>query len=133
MSAVVVPSASTACRLSGNACRAWVCRYKGGSRWYDATVTRVNRLDGSYDLRYADGDREDAVPRDRIKASSESSSSSPRRSGLGALGRASAGSGSDSKGPDGGAGSAGGSKRDEAPSSSGVRGYVAIDCGEWAG
>ncbi len=33
--------------------------YRGrGSKWYSGTITRVNR-DGTYDIRYDDGDSED--------------------------------------------------------------------------
>jgi disulfide oxidoreductase YuzD len=33
------------------------CRWKGGHRWYNAIITRKH-IDGTYDIRYNDGDRE---------------------------------------------------------------------------
>lgn len=41
-------------------------RFGGRSRWYKATVERENR-DGTYHLRYADGDEERAVEKDLIR------------------------------------------------------------------
>merc|ERR1719230_2314741 len=35
-------------------------RHGGGSKWYPGTITRC-RLNGSYDIRYDDGDREQGV------------------------------------------------------------------------
>lgn len=32
-------------------------RWKGGQRWYSALITRTH-MDGTYDIRYSDGDRE---------------------------------------------------------------------------
>jgi hypothetical protein len=41
-------------------------RFKGGSKWYKGRITGVNR-DGSYDIRYADGDSERDVPSDFVR------------------------------------------------------------------
>merc|ERR1712146_88520 len=41
-------------------------RFGGRKKWYKATVMRENR-DGTYDLKYDDGDRERSVKRDLIR------------------------------------------------------------------
>lgn len=42
-------------------------RFRGGSRWFKATVEKEN-LDGTYNLHYADGDKERSVSKDMIKS-----------------------------------------------------------------
>ena len=41
-------------------------KFKGGSKWFSGKIVSVNR-DGSYDVRYDDGDEERRVPRDSIR------------------------------------------------------------------
>merc|ERR1719230_1009739 len=41
-------------------------RHGGGSKWYPGTITRC-RLNGSYDIRYDDGDREQGVKADYVR------------------------------------------------------------------
>jgi len=41
-------------------------KYKGGRKYYKGEITRVN-VDGSYDIRYDDGDRETRVKRSSIR------------------------------------------------------------------
>ena len=52
-------------------------RYKGKSKYYSGVITRVNR-DGTFDIRYDDGDRESGVKRSFIKAPKGSREGSPR-------------------------------------------------------
>jgi Ca2+-binding EF-hand superfamily protein len=42
-------------------------KFKGGSRWFKGNVTRV-RPGGTYDIRYADGDEEQRVPKENVRA-----------------------------------------------------------------
>lgn len=41
-------------------------RFKGGAKWFKATITRVNR-DGTYDLTYEDGDKERDVAAEHVR------------------------------------------------------------------
>ena len=50
-------------------------RYRDGNAWYDGIISRIN-TDGSYDIKYDDGDRESKVPKNRIKIRGDSSLSS---------------------------------------------------------
>ena len=48
--------------------------FKGRGRWYDAKIISVNS-DGTYDIRYDDGDLETRVPRQNIKLNDDNYSS----------------------------------------------------------
>jgi Ca2+-binding EF-hand superfamily protein len=48
-------------------------KFKGGSKWFKARVVEVNR-DGSYSLRYDDGDEDAKVPPENVRYSFEASS-----------------------------------------------------------
>ena len=41
-------------------------KFKGGAKWYSGSVVAVNR-DGSYDIRYDDGDKEQRVPPSNVR------------------------------------------------------------------
>src|SRR3546814_1137053 len=41
-------------------------RYRGRSRWYPGVISRC-RLNGTYDIDYDDGEKEDGVARDLIR------------------------------------------------------------------
>ena len=55
-------------------------RYKGKAKYYSGVVTKVNR-DGTFNIRYDDGDRESNVKRTFIKVKEQVRRSSPRRRG----------------------------------------------------
>src|SRR6185312_6509208 len=40
--------------------------FRGGSKWFSGVIDKVNR-DGTYDIRYDDGDREPSVPTEKIR------------------------------------------------------------------
>ena len=54
-------------------------RYKGGARWFPGKVIALNR-DGSYDIRYSDGDEEKKVPADNIRFIDEKETFENRKS-----------------------------------------------------
>ncbi|CAK0852998.1 unnamed protein product [Prorocentrum cordatum] len=63
------------------------CRWRGGTGWFPGRVERVNQ-NGTFAVRYSDGDFEDSVPASCVRAAEGSPSSSPVRGGSpGAPGR----------------------------------------------
>merc|ERR1719181_1194849 len=59
-------------------------RHGGGSKWYPGTITRC-RLNGSYDIRYDDGDREQGVKADLVRGLDAGGSSSSSRGSSAAM------------------------------------------------
>ena len=51
-------------------------KYKGKSKYYKGKISRV-RLNGTYDVVYADGDKELGVPEDNIRKAPMSSPRTP--------------------------------------------------------
>jgi len=53
-------------------------RFRGGSKWFSGRIRRVNR-NGTYDIRYEDGDTEEGVDASMIRRSGSGESTSPRK------------------------------------------------------
>ncbi|KAG5176716.1 hypothetical protein JKP88DRAFT_170998, partial [Tribonema minus] len=71
-----VEDVQRACRLGDEV----EANFKGKGRWFKGTVKAVHR-DGTYDIRYADGDSEQNVPPKNVRslAGSKSPTASPRK------------------------------------------------------
>jgi hypothetical protein len=52
-------------------------RFKGGAKWFPGRVMGVNR-DGSYAIRYADGDEDNKVLADHVRAIGDAEMEKPR-------------------------------------------------------
>jgi len=43
-----------------------ISQFGGGEEWYNGVVTAVHEDDGSFDVAYDDGDKEDRKPRSQL-------------------------------------------------------------------